>query len=88
MKKKLLVKLCFPFILSHWTQIGSKDPNERGSDGIRINITAKKISAPKHQVGQVGSKHIGILPGIRIRFWPRKRIRGSVPQTKGDFKSI
>ena len=24
--------------------------------------------------------------GIRIRFWPRKRIRGSVPQTKGDFK--
>ena len=24
--------------------------------------------------------------GMRIRFWSRKRIRGSVPQTKGDFK--
>ena len=24
--------------------------------------------------------------GMRIRFWPRKRIRGSVPQTNEDFK--
>ena len=26
------------------------------------------------------------IPGMRIRFWPRKRIRGSLPQTNGDFK--
>ena len=29
-----------------------------------------------------------LKPGMRIRFLPRKRIRGSVPQTKGDFKKF
>ena len=27
-------------------------------------------------------------PGMRIRFWPRKRIRGSVPQTKWRFLKV
>ena len=29
-----------------------------------------------------------LKPGMRIRFWPKNRIRGSIPQANGDFKSL
>ena len=28
---------------------------------------------------------LNTISEMRIRFWPKTRIRGSVPQTKGDF---
>ena len=31
-------------------------------------------------------KNQGYISGMRIRIWPRKRLRGSVPQTMGDFE--
>ena len=34
----------------------------------------------QHAIGTVDFR-----PGMRIRFWPKNRIRGSVPKTKGDF---
>jgi len=29
-----------------------------------------------------------IIAMVRIRFWPKNRVRGSVPRTKGDFKKF
>ena len=47
---------------------------------IDLRCTRQTKRSPVQQ----GQDAVNLQSGMRIRFWPKIRIRGSVPQTKGD----